>query len=115
MTAVMLLIVGLAIGWWGNKARFWVGEVTSTVAKVSRYRKERNRSMAMTALFLTVLVILIIGFTQGEMIPAQPPIPAPLNVRLRAGNHRVPRGESMWSAWMLLRRTEHVAALQARA
>lgn len=66
MTAVMLLLVGLGIGWWASKARFWYGEVTTTRAKVGRYRKERNRTMAMTALLLAVLVIIIIGVAQGR-------------------------------------------------
>lgn len=66
MTAVMLLLVGMAIGWWGHKARGWYEEVNSTRAKVVRFRKERNRSMAMTALFLAVMVVLIIGFSQGR-------------------------------------------------
>lgn len=67
MTAVMVfLLVGLAIGWWGNRARYWLEEVTSTRAKVRRYRKERNRTVAMTALYLAVLVVLIIGFAQGR-------------------------------------------------
>lgn len=64
MTAVVLLFVGLAIGWWGNKARGWYDEVNSTRAKVARVRKERNRSMAITALFVAVLVVVIIGFAQ---------------------------------------------------
>jgi len=64
MTAAVVLIVGVAIGWWANKSRTWYAEVKSTVAKVGRFRRERNRSMAMTALFLAVLVVLIIGFAQ---------------------------------------------------
>jgi hypothetical protein len=62
MTAVLLLL-GLAIGWWGNKARLWYGEVKSNRAKVVRARKERNHNMAMTALLLAVLVFLIIGLS----------------------------------------------------
>jgi len=64
MSAVTFLLVGLAIGWTANKARFWYGEVGSTRSKVHRYRKERNRSMARTALWVAILIILIIGFAQ---------------------------------------------------
>lgn len=66
MTAVVLLLVGLGIGWWANKARYWYGEVTSARAKIGRYRKERNRTIAMTALLLAVLVVIFIGFAQGR-------------------------------------------------
>lgn len=66
MTAMVFLLIGLGIGWWANKARFWYGEVTSTRAKVGRYRKERNRTMAMTAVLIAVLAITIIGIVQGR-------------------------------------------------
>ena len=66
MTAVVLLLVGLAIGWSANKARFWYEEVTSSRAKIAKNRKERNRSMAITALFLAVLLAVIIGSVQGR-------------------------------------------------
>jgi hypothetical protein len=65
MSAVVLLLVGLAIGWWVSKARIWIDEVKSSRLKIVRYRKERNRSIKMTALFVAVLVVLIIGFAQG--------------------------------------------------
>lgn len=66
MTAVVLLFVGLAIGWWGNNARLWIDEVSSNRTKVVKSRKERNHSMAMTALYLGVLVLLIIAFAHGR-------------------------------------------------
>jgi hypothetical protein len=66
MTAVLLLLLGLAIGWWADKARFWYEEVGSSRAKVRRSRRERNRSMGITALFLAVLVVVIIIAVQGR-------------------------------------------------
>lgn len=67
MTAVVLLLVGLAIGWCGRQARYWIDEVSSSRTKVRRYRKERNRSVAVTALLLAVLVALIVGFAHGVL------------------------------------------------
>lgn len=66
MTAVVLLLVGLAIGWSANKTHFWYGEVTSSRAKIVKNRKERNRSMTITVMFLAVLVVVIIGSVQGR-------------------------------------------------
>jgi hypothetical protein len=65
MSATVLLLIGLAIGWWFNKARTWYSEVKSARVKIVRYRQERNRSMAMTALLVAALAVLVITFTHG--------------------------------------------------
>jgi hypothetical protein len=66
MSAAVLLLVGVGIGWWGNRAHTWIDEVKSSRVKVRRSRQTRNHSVAMTAIFVGVLVVLIIGFAQGR-------------------------------------------------